>query len=92
MQPSRDVRLDRMRLGLTQSQLADLLGVTLATVSRWERGVSPPDPGALTLLLILRDVPDALGPRLQEALTLRGGLYALYVLLDNHFTTNPPRT
>lgn len=87
-----DVRLVRTRLELTQTQLANLLGVTLATVSRWERHVSPPDPRSLTLLGVLAEVPDTLGPRLRDALALRGGLYALYALLDDHFTRSPPRS
>ena len=34
----------RLRLGLTQEQFAHLLGVTMITVSRWEREVSNPSP------------------------------------------------
>lgn len=32
----------RERAGLTQRQLADALGVTVTTVSSWERGVKKP--------------------------------------------------
>lgn len=32
----------RERAGLTQRQLADVLGVTISTVSNWERGVQVP--------------------------------------------------
>lgn len=32
----------RTRAGMTQKQLADLLGVTISTVSNWERGVQVP--------------------------------------------------
>ena len=35
-------RLARRALGLNQSELARLLGVTRATVSNWERGTVPP--------------------------------------------------
>lgn len=33
----------RKRLGLTQEQFGSRLGVTQATVNRWERGISIPD-------------------------------------------------
>jgi DNA-binding XRE family transcriptional regulator len=32
----------RKRAGLTQQQFANLLGVTISTVSNWERGVQVP--------------------------------------------------
>ncbi|KAM3094194.1 helix-turn-helix domain-containing protein [Phormidesmis sp. 146-12] len=32
----------RSRAGMTQRQFADLLGVTISTVSNWERGVQVP--------------------------------------------------
>ncbi len=33
----------RERVGLTQRQLADALGVTITTISNWERGVKEPN-------------------------------------------------
>ena len=39
------IRDHRKRLGLTQEQLAERLGITLGTVSKWERGSSEPDLG-----------------------------------------------
>ncbi|WNZ24000.1 helix-turn-helix transcriptional regulator [Leptolyngbya sp. NK1-12] len=32
----------RQRAGLTQRQLADALGITIKTISAWERGVGEP--------------------------------------------------
>ena len=32
----------RKRLGLTQQELADRLGVGIASISRWERGITKP--------------------------------------------------
>jgi putative transcriptional regulator len=45
-----DIRLIRERLGKTQEQFAAYLGVTVATVSRWETGDYKPSPMALALL------------------------------------------
>jgi transcriptional regulator with XRE-family HTH domain len=39
-----DIRRERENLGLTQGQLAELLGVALNTVSRWETGQRTPHP------------------------------------------------
>jgi DNA-binding transcriptional regulator YiaG len=41
MKPSEVVKL-RARLGLTQRQLAEYIGATQVTVSRWETGAHPP--------------------------------------------------
>ena len=40
-----NIRSCRKDLGLTQEQLAERLGITLGTVSKWERGNSEPDLG-----------------------------------------------
>lgn len=40
-----NIRDYRKSLGLTQDQLAERLGITLGTVSKWERGSSEPDLG-----------------------------------------------
>lgn len=45
-----DVRSARRRLGLTQDKLAEKLGVTRNTVSRWERGEVSPSPENLAAL------------------------------------------
>ena len=39
-----DIKSIRERLGLTQEQLAHKLGVSWATVARWERGKGEPSP------------------------------------------------
>ncbi|PSP14120.1 MAG: transcriptional regulator [Cyanobacteria bacterium SW_11_48_12] len=41
------VRETRTRLGLTQTQFAQLLGVSFQTVNRWENGKTKPLPMAL---------------------------------------------
>ena len=51
-----DVKNLRTRLDLTQEQMARRLGVTLFSVSRWERDKSKPVPsGSVQILLALID-------------------------------------
>ena len=38
-----NIRKYRKGLGLSQEQLAERLGITLGTVSKWERGASEPE-------------------------------------------------
>lgn len=42
MDAANEIRQARLQLGLTQQQLADLLGVTTTSVSGWERGTKTP--------------------------------------------------
>jgi DNA-binding transcriptional regulator YiaG len=42
----------RNQAGLSQTELADLLGVCQAAVSQWERGVTEPHGGHLFTLLV----------------------------------------
>jgi transcriptional regulator with XRE-family HTH domain len=37
----------RQRAGLTQRQLSEALGVTIGTISNWERGIKEPRPSFL---------------------------------------------
>lgn len=50
----------RKRKGLTQTQVADALGVHLQTVSKWERGVSEPD------ISLLGEIAATLGVTVEE--------------------------
>jgi transcriptional regulator with XRE-family HTH domain len=43
------VRFARLRLGLTQAQFAELLGVNPSTVLRWEQGRTMPSRGPIEL-------------------------------------------
>jgi transcriptional regulator with XRE-family HTH domain len=53
--------LRRMRVlrGMKQSHVAELLSVTQATVSRWERGLLRPSPAQMSALLALLAAPPA---------------------------------
>jgi DNA-binding XRE family transcriptional regulator len=51
------IRKGRIRHGLTQAQLGEALGVTKATVCKWEKGDAMPEPATafdLAKLLELR--------------------------------------
>ncbi|MES2077119.1 MAG: helix-turn-helix domain-containing protein [Pseudomonadota bacterium] len=50
----------RKNTGLSQSQFAALLGVSVATLLAWEQGRKQPSGAALTLLAIARNNPAAL--------------------------------
>jgi len=50
----------RERTGLSQSQFAKLLGVSMRTLQEWEQGRRAPSGAARTLLLIAEKNPHAL--------------------------------
>ena len=65
-QPSRefvfkvdDVRLVRARLGLSQSEFALMIGISVATLRNWEQGRRTPDGPARALLRVAAANPDA---------------------------------
>lgn len=85
--PSRNlVSKVRKSMGLTQAQLAQLLGVHHLTISKWERGLLEPTPWHVAILHAI--AADGLagkehGRQVVEAMALRGVAYALFVALDN---------
>lgn len=47
------IKKTRLKIGLSQQQLADLMGISKITISRWERGESiPRKPYAILLELL----------------------------------------
>lgn len=49
----KNITSERIRMGISQKELADKLGVSLTTVSRWEQGRSLPNS---TDLISMRNV------------------------------------
>ncbi|MEQ9447970.1 MAG: helix-turn-helix domain-containing protein [Rhodospirillaceae bacterium] len=54
-----DVQATRKRLGLTQKDFAETLGIPLSTVRKWEQGERRPTGAARTLLLLVSKEPRA---------------------------------
>lgn len=50
----------RKQIGLSQSQFAALLGVSVRTLQGWEQGRKQPSGAARTLLVIARTNPEAI--------------------------------
>lgn len=57
----------RNKLGLSQQQFADLIGVPVGTVRNWEQGRVMPDAAARALLAIIWREPEAALRALQPA-------------------------
>jgi transcriptional regulator with XRE-family HTH domain len=74
----------RSTLGLSQVQLAQLLGVHPLTVSKWERGLLTPTPHQAALLSSFGDAGRArkqIGDEVASLLLTAGVAAAIYVLL-----------
>lgn len=78
----------REALGLTQAQLAQLLGVHWVTVSKWERGELTPAPYQAALIARFRQAGQAqrdIGSEVGELLVAAGVAAALFLLLKAAF-------
>jgi len=78
----------RQKLGLSQAQLAQLLGVHSLTVSKWERNILVPTPHQEELLSSFakaRRAQKTIGEEVAELLLTAGVVVALYTLLEAAF-------
>ncbi|MBI2841718.1 MAG: DUF3883 domain-containing protein [Acidobacteria bacterium] len=65
---ARRIREFRIRRSLTQTQLAQRLGVSFATVNRWENGQTRPSPLAWRKILALSGEPRVVGMQPRDSL------------------------
>lgn len=65
-----NIREIRRQFKLTQEELADIAGVSGASVSGWERGVNVPRMGAIERISIALGIP--------KSVIVEGGDYAVY--------------
>lgn len=82
-----EIRAIRDRLGLTQPQLAQLLGVHPLTVSKWERGLLNPTAHQQVMLQSFGKAakrPEVRGDVAQALVTV-GAALALFILLQAAF-------
>lgn len=78
----------RNKLGLSQVQLAQLLGVHPLTISKWERGVSDPTPHQSALLQSFGKAGQSkqqIGNEVSNLLVTAGVAVALWALLSAAF-------
>jgi len=75
----------RQTLSLSQQEFATVLGVGVATVSRWERGTLPSGTAALILRTLISE-PSSMR---ETSVASRSG-YAIYRLLKGIFELDHP--
>ncbi len=78
----------RRKLGLTQVQLAQLLGVHPLTVSKWERGLMSPPPHHNAMLESFKKARQSqsdIGEAVSGLLLSAGVVVAIYALLRAAF-------
>ncbi|MFJ7952388.1 helix-turn-helix domain-containing protein [Lysinibacillus sp. NPDC096418] len=77
------IRSMRMKLGLTQQQLADKVFVTRQTISKWELEKSVPDPISLELLDQVLNLTEVLNKNVQKGASKKMRIITnfIYVLL-----------
>lgn len=66
-----DVRSIRQKLNKSQSEFAQMIGVTLSTLQNWEQGRREPQGPARALLVVAAKAPEVVAKALSSA-TRRG--------------------
>lgn len=86
-----DVATTRHALGLTQTELAAVLGLHYVTVCRWERGHMTPKPWVLAIFERFRAAAQVanVGGRMSRVLAIRGPLAAMYLGLAVSYGRKP---
>ena len=68
-----DIKRIRRRLELSQSEFAELFGLSVRTVENWEQGRREPEGPALVLLRVIERNPDAVLDALKPKRAARKG-------------------
>lgn len=87
----RNVKVIRAALGMTQTQFSYLLGVSLTSISRWERAsevrVTSLQRGILLAAGSVAERDGTIGSRLIEGSEANGWTFAVHLLLSEYFGT-----
>ncbi len=86
-----EVATTRHALGLTQTELATILGLHYVTICRWENGHMEPKPWVLAIFdrfRIAARVADV-GGRMARVLAARGPIAAMYLGLAASYGRTP---
>jgi putative transcriptional regulator len=70
-----DVKRIRSDLGLSQNELAAMIGVSVRTVQAWEQGVRSPKGPARLLLLVAAQHPEAVSEALRSSVRQEEGAF-----------------
>jgi len=85
MNTPEEIKKLRDDLGVTQRELAEIIGVTDAAVAQWEMGKRVPDRRAQAILQKLRERTSEEGASLAESLLTIAGTAGLVMVLSKLF-------
>src|SRR5947209_7330346 len=100
--PNKKLKHERERRGLSQQRLAEILGTSFENISRWERGITSPQPhfreklcklfkkDAAALGLIDHEVSSEVINPLLETVSALEAPESSHILSDRAVTSTPP--
>lgn len=88
------IRAGRERLGLTEQQFAERVGVSRGAVQQWEKGLTAPkraNQGAVAALLGI-SVAELMGLAALQVVDSHGNETSIYAYMDSAITENTPKS